>query len=48
MTLQPNHNKYVKNIDKIIHIQKYNLKNANKFNIPVINNNNIDKTIGLL
>ena len=46
MTLEPKFNKYVENFDNIRIIQNYIIKKAERYQIPIIDNNNIDKSLG--
>ncbi|GFR45169.1 hypothetical protein Agub_g6554 [Astrephomene gubernaculifera] len=48
MTLDPNKNKYVKNMRNIRWIQDYLLRKAEKHAIPCVENSNIDRSVGLI
>jgi len=48
MTLNPNKNKYTQNFNNIRLIQKFNLKKAQNYLIPRVDNANIDRSIGLI
>ncbi|KXZ50534.1 hypothetical protein GPECTOR_16g709 [Gonium pectorale] len=48
MTLDPNKNKYVKNMRNIRWIQDYLLRKAEKHAIPCVENTNIDRSVGLI
>ncbi len=48
MTIDPNFNKYIKNVKNIRTIQKDLIKKAEACLIPRIDNSNVDKSIGLI
>ena len=48
MTIDPNFNKYIKNVKSIRIIQKDLLKKAETSLIPRIDNSNVDKSVGLI
>ncbi|EFJ46166.1 hypothetical protein VOLCADRAFT_105596 [Volvox carteri f. nagariensis] len=48
MTLDPNKNKYVKNMRNIRWIQDYLFRKAEKHAIPCVENTNIDRSVGLI
>ncbi|GIL89526.1 hypothetical protein Vretimale_1911 [Volvox reticuliferus] len=48
MTLDPNKNKYVKNMRNIRWIQDYLFHKAEKHAIPCVENTNIDRSVGLI
>ena len=48
MTLKASSNKYIQNFDQIRTIQQFILSNAENHRIPAIDNNNVDKSLGIL
>jgi 2-phosphoglycerate kinase len=48
MTLDAKYNKYVENFENIRTIQNYIVKKADESFIPKIDNNNIDKSLGMI
>ena len=48
MTIDPNFNKYVKNVGSIRIIQKDLIRKAETALIPMIDNSNVDKSIGII
>lgn len=48
MTLDPKKNKYVGSFDFIRTIQQHIIMNADNHRVPLVNNNNVDKSVGLI
>lgn len=48
MTLDARYNKYIENFESIRIIQNYLTKKCDRFLIPKIDNNNIDKSLGMI